>query len=74
MAWRFVRRGAGARGRRCGYRLAAAVRGGGAIGSLLYGVGARDVIAFAGGTAAGDDYRAGRVACAGLASVAGPIR
>lgn len=51
VAWDFLRRGAvlAAAGAAIGVILAGAA--GGAIGSLLYGVGARDMISFAGGTA-----------------------
>ena len=51
VAWDFLRRGAvlAAAGAAIGVILASAA--GGAIGSLLYGVGARDMISFAGGTA-----------------------
>ena len=51
VAWSFLGRGArlARSAPRSGWSLAMAVSG--AIGSLLYGVGARDVIAFAGGTA-----------------------
>ena len=51
VGWDFLRRGAGlaAAGAVIGVILASAA--GGAIGSLLYGVGARDMISFAGGTA-----------------------
>ena len=51
VAWGFLRRGAGLAGIGAAIGLVLAVAVSGAIRSLLYGVGARDLIAFAGGTA-----------------------
>ena len=50
VAWSFLSRGAGLAGIGAVIGLAIAITVSGAISSLLYGVGARDVIAFAGGT------------------------
>ena len=50
VVWTFLRRGATLAGLGSAIGLVLAVAASGAIGSLLYGVGARDVIAFGGGT------------------------
>jgi predicted permease len=50
VGWAFLRRGAALAGAGAAIGLAVAFTVSGAIGSLLYGVGARDAIAFAGGT------------------------
>jgi predicted permease len=50
VVWDFLRKGALLAGVGSAIGLALAMTASGAIGSLLYGVGARDVIAFAGGT------------------------
>ena len=51
VAWSFLSRGAGLAALGAAIGLAIAVLVSGAIGSLLYGIGARDLTAFAGGTA-----------------------
>ena len=50
VGWTFLRRGAALAGTGAAIGLVVAFTVSGAIGSLLYGVGARDSIAFAGGT------------------------
>ena len=51
VVWNFLRRGAGLATAGAAIGLILATVASGAIRSLLYGVGARDVIAFGGGTA-----------------------
>jgi macrolide transport system ATP-binding/permease protein len=51
VAWGFLRGGATLAGMGAAIGLVVAVAASGAIGSLLYGVGARDLVAFGGGTA-----------------------